>query len=448
MAANTIADVGAQLRVQYANDWINLVPQNSLLQQYRDPKAPGMTGKKEELGKDVAVPISWNFATKMGKYWVVPTKVQSGQGFTYTGTTGDLTTLEDALQMKLEEVQVQGSSATTRQQIPYRVGSTADGAESKAFENIARLVMDDMRDVMYQRYEISALWGQSGIGTISSQTVSSTTLTCIITAATFCPTLWVSSIGARCQFFNGTTIDQGAAPTGYGTVTSVDTVNKTVVFTLSSAWATNTSTPAAGDDIYFKSSLATGGTYYEMVGLYKQLSATTGTFFNVDRSTVPLFQGQTFSAGSAPLTKALIIQAAMKLVDKGNLNDMVCVVPTAAWADLNAEDMALRMFDDSYSPKTSESGSEYLVYSNLNGQIRVVCHPLMKAGYAFLFTPGHCSWVGSSDVSFNTPSMQNQPLFLQIPDKDGFEVRAYCDKAIYHNAPSQGLVINNIVSNS
>ena len=448
MAANTITSVGAQLKVQYANDWINLVPQNSLLQQFRDPKAPGMTGKKEELGKDVAVPISWTFATRLGKYWVVPTKVQSGQGFTYTGTNGDLTTLESALQMVLVEVQVQGSAATVRQQVPYTVAATADGSEGKAFENIARLVMDDMRDVSYQRYEISALWGQSGIGTIDSQTVSGSTLTCVLTQASFCPTIWVSSIGARCQFFTGTTIDQGLSPTGYGTITNVDSPNRTVTFTLSTAWATSTTVPAAGDDIYFKSSLLTGGSFYEMVGLYKQLSASTGTFFNVDRAAYPLFQGQTFSAGNAPLTKALIIQAAMKLVDKGNLNDMVCVVPTAAWADLNAEDMALRMFDDSYSPTTSESGSEYLVYSNLNGQIRVVCHPLMKQGYAMLFTPGHVSWVGSSDVTFNTPGLPNEQLFLQIPDSDGYEVRAYTNKALYHSAPAQGLVINQIVSNS
>jgi hypothetical protein len=189
MAANTITSVGAQLKVQYANDWINLVPQNSLLQQFRDPKAPGMTGKKEELGKDVAVPISWTFATRLGKYWVVPTTVQSGKGFTYTGTNGDLTTLESALQMVLVEVQVQGSAATVRQQVPYTVAATADGSEGKAFENIARLVMDDMRDVSYQRYEISALWGQSGIGIIESQTVATVDgiqyITAILTQESF-----------------------------------------------------------------------------------------------------------------------------------------------------------------------------------------------------------------------------------------------------------------------
>ena len=75
-------------------------------------------------------------------------------------------------------------------------------------------------------------------------------------------------------------------------------------------------------------------------------------------------------------------------------------------------------------------------------------HPLMKAGYAFMFNPGQTYWVGACDVTFNTPGQPNQPLFTQIADSDGYEVRNYCNKAIYHSAPSMALAIKNIVPQS
>ncbi len=457
MAGLTLANVGAQLKVQYANDWINVVPQNSIHQQFRDPKAPGMTGNKEELGKDVAVPIKWILGTRSenGKYWVLPAKTQSGQGLTYTGVNGGLSTLESALEMKFVEANVYGAAATIRQQVPYTVAATADGSVNKSFEGIAKLVMDDMRDVVYQRYEISSLWGQSGIGVIESQTYSNPTLTVIISAKTFCPTLWVSSIGARVQFFNPTTgnISQGANTSGYATIAGVNTVTHTITFTVDSdsGWV-NTTVPAALDNIFFKTSKITGGTSAtysnEMAGLYLQFTATTGTLFNIDRSTTPLFQGQEITAGGQSLTQAFIVQCAMKLADKGCFDDLVIEVGTASWADLNTENMTLRLFDSSYSPKKSTNGSEYITYSNLNGQIRVVCHPLMKAGYALMFNPGQTYWVGACDVTFNTPGVPDQQLFVQIADSDGYEVRNYCNKAIYHSAPSMALAINNIVPQS
>ena len=455
--ANDITQIGAQLKVKYAPKIVNLVPQNAILQQYRDPDAPGFTGNKAEAGAPVAVPISWSEAEKMGKYWVVPTKVKSGQGCGYYGTSGDLATLEDALQMELVEIRVEGSEFGTRQQVTYKALSTANSAPDKAVSAAAKLVMTDMKDVAFNRLEIAALWGQSGIGILTSQTASSTTITALLTAASFSPAIWVASIGARVQFFtvsgaNWTlSHDAGTQANSWAVVTSVTTSTRTVVFTANTAWNTTVTYPAAGAYIAFGggngNSVTAGSpaTFNEMCGLYTQLTATSGTLFNVNRASYSLLQGDTFSAGSAPLTKAKVIQAAAKLVDKGNLNDLVLLVAPSTWADLAAEDLSYRMFDSSYSSKKSESGSEELVYNNLNGKIRVVCHPFMKAGFAFLFTPGHCTWVGSSDVSFTTPGYTGENLFLQIPDKNGIEVRLYADKAIYHEAPSQGLVINNIV---
>lgn len=450
MAITTIANIGAQLKINYAPQIVNLVPSQALLQQYRSPNAPGADPKNPLTGAAVSVPIDWTEAEKMGKYWVVPTKTQSGQGVSYLGPNGALSELLEALQTQIAEVQVQGFELNVRQQVAYKALSTADGAANKSVESAAKIVMDDMRDVAYNRQEISALHGQDNIGVIQSQTLVSTTLTVIFTAASFSPGIWVSSIGARCHFFNGTAMRPAAQDltTRYATVTSVDTANRTVVFTTTGTNWVSTSAPAANDVCVFAGAEADGGTWNEMVGLRTQLAATSGTLFNVNRANVPLFQGQTFAVGNVPLTKAAVIKAAMKAVDKGNMNDMVLLVGTASWADLAAEDLALRMFDGSYSSRASESGSESLVYTNVNGKIRVVCHPFMKAGEAFLFTPGHVSWVGSSDVRFLGLGFDNKQLWRPVPDRNALELQIYADKQIYHAAPSQAIVLTGIVASS
>lgn len=463
-----ISSSGAQLKVNYAPKLVNLVPENAILQQYRDPEAPGATGKDEKAqNADVAVPISWTSAESNGKYWVIPTKVKSGQGVSYLGNTGALATLADALALQIVEIQVQGNEVDIRNQIPYRAGSTAGSGGAKAFEGIAKLVMQDMKDVVYNRIEISALWGQDSIGIVLSQTISGTTLTVIFTAASFCPALWVANIGAPVQFFavSGAnwTLDQGAGTitNSCATVQTVTTSTRTVTFTMmvsgsASAWGTSTSTPAAGTYVMFGSgaanAVATAGgaapTFNEMYGLYKQFSATTGSPFGVNIANYSLLQGSTFDAGSAPLTQTKVVNAASKVIDKGNMSDLVLLVGTATWADLSNEAMAGRMWDSSYSARRSENGSEQITYTHAGGKIRVVLHPFMKNGYAFLFTPGQAHWVGSSDVTFVNPINSEKDLFLEIPDKNGYEVRLYSDKALYHEAPSQALVISGIVPSS
>ncbi len=201
--------------------------------------------------------------------------------------------------------------------------------------------------------------------------------------------------------------------------------------------------------MFFYSANGGSAAYYEMIGLYKQLTATTGTLFNIDRAAVTLFQGTTVSAGNESLTQAFITQQALKLAGKGNFEpEIVCLVDPASWADLNTENMTLRMFDSSYSDSEATNGSEKISYQVLNGKVRIVCHPIQKQGFAFMFSAEHLYWVGSSDVTFNVPGMESEKLFLNLTDAAGYEMRAYVNKQLYLSRPSQALAINNIVPQS
>lgn len=456
MAGLTLTATTANLKQVFAPELVNVVPSNCILQQYRDPKAPGAT-TKEALGKDAAVPIKWGPIDKNGLYYAVPLKVQSGQGVTATGPDGlqGSDDLDDALDMKIIQWQVGGYSSVNRQQIPYKLSSLMSNGDTKAFQSITELVMTDMKDVSYNRAEVSALHGWDGIGAILSQTVSSTTLTVIFTAASFSPAIWISHIGARVQFYNPSTgvFDMNAA-TDYATIVNVNTGTRTVTFTMSSAWGTNTTIPAPAANAFFKSYHQSGAydaTYsMEQPGLHLQASAVSGTTFAVDRAASgnTLTQGNTFSAGSQSLTAAFAIQCAAKLADKGMYEDLVLLCGTSGWADLNTENMTLRLFDSSYSPKEAKNGTEYITYTNNNATIRVVCHPFEKAGFALIFNPAQCLWVGSSDLTFNTPGWDGEKLFQQVHNKDKFEIRNFMDKTLFLKTPSQAGLISGIVNQS
>jgi hypothetical protein len=96
-----------------------------------------------------------------------------------------------------------------------------------------------------------------------------------------------------------------------------------------------------------------------MVGLYKQFTDATSTaLFNLDRSSYALLQGNTFSS-TGKLTKAKVTDAAMKLLDKGAMGQLVCLVSSRSWGVLNVEDMALRRFNEVSKSQVGREGAQY-----------------------------------------------------------------------------------------
>lgn len=442
--ANDLSSISGALKRQYAPSIVKLVPVVCILQAY------AAQGSPVEGQATAPLKIRWADVTRLGDTFQFPTKIQSGHGVSYNGSGGSVVALEDALNLKVVQAAVIGFEIVNRQQMGYSAAYAGDEQGQKAVETSAKLMLEDLKDVTYSVNEMSAIVGQNstiGYGVIESQTFSTPTLSVTFTAASFSPGWWVANIGARVEFFNGTTIF-GTQGTTYATVASVNVSSRVVTFTCNDPgnnW-TNTSAPAAGYVAHMKGSLTTGGTYNEQIGLLTQLSATTGTYFGLNRATAgySLLQGQTYSAGSARLTKAKVLQAATLPINKGNMRDMTLLVGTSTWTDLAAEDLAARIFDSSYSAQSSKSGSRSLVYENLNGQIKVVCHPYMPAGYAIMFTEEDVSWVGSTDVTFKLPN--GQDLFRLVDGYNAYESQCVSNKQIYHCAPGKAVVITDITN--
>ncbi len=440
--ANTLTTVDGNLKKNYAPKIVKLVPMFCLLQQYNPDET--------EQPKLPAIKVKWSEVAFNGQSFQYPTKVQSGHGLSFNGSAGAVRLLEDALNLVIVQASIIGFELVNRQQMSYSAAYAGDEAGMKAIETNSKLMLEDLKDVLYMQNEMGAFYGQNtdtGYGQVLSQSISSTTMTLIFTAASFSAGWWPGQIGARVEFFTGTTfVPSGAQGTAYATVSSVDVSTRTVVFALTgSGWNTVT-VPAANDICFMKGALTTGGTFNEQIGLHTQISARTGTIFGLNRANYGLLQGNTFPVGSTRLTKAKVQQAAMLPINMGNLLDQVLVVSTATWSDLATEDLGQKIFDSSYSGAISKSGSRQLSYEVLNKTVRVVCHPYVQGGEAYLTSEEHLSWIGSTDVTFRLPTGEN--LFRLVDGYNAFESQCVSVKQIYHEAPARAALLTGIVNSS
>ncbi len=439
--ANTLSSIDGNLKKRYIPKIVKAVPMFCLLQAYNPDET--------EQPKLPPLKVRWTEVAFNGQSFQYPVKVQSGHAISFNAADGAVYDLEAAQPLVVIQMAIVGYELVNRQQMSYSASFAGDEASTKAVELNAKLMLEDLKDVLYMQNEMGALFGQNtttGYGVVSAQTLSSTTLTVTFTAATFSDGWWPGQIGGRYEFFNGTTfVPSGGQGTAYATVSSVDLANHKVVFTTTSTGWTDGSVPAANNIVFPKGAMLTGGTLKEQIGLYTQISATTGTIFGQNRATYGLLQGNTFPVAGR-LTKAKVTQGAMLPINKGNLLDMVLVVSTATWADLAAEDLAQKIYDSSYSGSVSKSGSRQLQYEVLNKTVRVACHPYMQRGLAFLTSEDHLSWIGSTDVTFKLPT--GEALFRLVDGKNAYESQAVSVKQIFHELPSRACLFSGIVNST
>ncbi len=417
--AQDVSTLDGLFKDQFHSDVENLIPDHVILQ------------------RDGFIP--WVPSDKMnGEFYSIPTLLRSNQSCTYTGESGAVATLKDPRPGLMKEAQVKGSEMIVRGQISYKVLSQAATAGARAFKKASAWLVEDLAQVAHTRIEIAALYGQSGLGVVESVTdAGGGKADLVITDAEYAAGMWVLLEGAPLDAFTGTTKNNASGPLIIDRVTtSTRTVRVSYTGTLGSEVATN-------DVLYFEGANAGGGSFNEMCGLFKQLTSVSGTLFNIDRAAYALMQGNV-SASTGAITKAKIVDASMFAVDKGCMSNLIALVGTKTFSDLNTEDMALRSFDQSYSPNKSQSGSRELVYESINGSIKVLCHPLVKNSHVVIFNPDEVLWVGSSKPTFEIPSMGGERFFRLVDNSTAVELQNYCDLAIYALRPATTVVMTGI----
>lgn len=415
-APNTVDTLNGLFKTQYAPDLNDLIPQNAILQQ----KIKYVPADKQN-----------------GAFYAVPTVLRQSQGITFLGESGNVSDLNDAINALMQEAQVKGSELNLRGQLSYKALSQAATAGARAFKKASSWLVADMANSMFTALELSTLHGQEGLGVVENDPSGASPVSVVVTEATWATGIWVVLEGALFEFWNGDT-----SRNVVGQLTKVTSATRTLEFTYVSG-AGALSNIAAGDNIFRKGAKLGAASFNEMAGLFKQYSTTSGSLFNIgNRQNYSLLQGNVASS-IGEISSAKIVESCSLAVDKGLMTDAVVLVGTKTFADLNAENMGLRMFDSSYSGAKAENGAQALSYDHINGKISVICHPFVKGGQALIMDPNDALFVGSSKPTFEIPGMPDR-FFRLVEGKNAVELQNYADLAVFVHKPGQGVVLTGI----
>jgi hypothetical protein len=414
---NTVDTLNGLFKTQYAPDLNDLIPQHAILQQ----KLKYVPADKQN-----------------GAFYAVPCVLRSNQGVSYLGESGGVNALTNAINAIMKEAQVKGSELNIRGQLSYKALSQAATAGARAFKKSSSWLVEDMANVAFTRLELSTLHGQQGLGEVTGTPaiLSPSVVEVQISDETWATGIWVVLEGAEFEIWNGDSNRNLVLQ-----LSKINSAERKLQFTYVSG-AGSFGSIAAGDDIYpYKAK--DGAAYNEMAGLFKQYSTTSGTLFAIpNRQDYALLQGN-IASGIGEISSAKVVEAASLAVDKGLMTDAIVLVGTKTFADLNAENMGLRMFDSSYSGAKAENGSKELSYDHINGKLTVVCHPFVKNGQALIMDPNDALFVGSSKPTFEIPGMPDK-FFRLVENYNAVELQNYADLAVFAHKPGQGVVLTGI----
>jgi hypothetical protein len=412
---NTVASADGLFKTVYGPKLIKAVPDFAILQQK-------VSFSESEKG--------------LGAHYDQPVSLSHEAGFTYNGTAGGVVALKAAANGVIKNAQVYGSEITLRSQLTQLFITRAVEKGARAFEKATAFKVFDMNASMRKRLEISMLYGQKGVGTVSTVTdLTGGVAELVLTDASWAGGIWAGAEGARLDAFTTTTKNNA---TGVLTITKVDSDLKKLTVTHSGTLASEVT---AGDVLYFESTNAGSSVFNEMAGLQAIIS-NSGTLFGIDAATYSLWKGTSISSVGA-LTHAKLQDYVARAVNKGLMEKCMVLVSPKTWGYLNADMSALRMFDGSYSTKKLENGAESLMFHSQNGALEVVAHPLVKDGDAFILPLDSMLRIGSCDVTFGLPGGDDK-FFTWIPDYNVVEMRCMTDQAIFLDRPACAVFLTGI----
>jgi len=400
----------------------------------------------------------------LGNQFHQPIVLSGEQGVTYAAPGAGNFSLGPSISLNSQDAQVNGYQMVLSAGLDYESMARSIHGGKASFATATSVKIKNVLSSMRERTEAGLWYGQEGIGVVSAVSATDATDTLVtISSATFMPLLFAGLENAEVVFYDPSTSPPtriGSEPTaanpGAYTITSVNVgLNQFSVYS-SSADATALAGITVGNKIlvYFRFSVSgTGVTfaYNEMMGISPQLTSTA-VRFNINPALYNLWQGNTYDAGSQPLTFKKIVQAVGQAVNRGLDEDVDVWIPVSSWDDLLNDQAALRKYDESFSDKELDQGSQSIRFHSVNGAINIKAHGMLKNGDAFVLPMGkdHILRIGAYDIAFVQPVAgdfvdDGAAEFFTDPNRAGVFFRCYSHQSIVLMSPAKSTKIINIV---
>lgn len=411
---NTTSTLDGLFKVVYGEGPINAIPEVAILQ----------------------AKVKFKQTERIGKAYNFPVILSSEAGVTYLAAGAGVSTLNDAIAAQLKEASVDANQIIIRGQMDYEAAAKAVASKA-AFKNASELLVENLMETGARRLEMAFLYGQSatGLGTADSSANASATSTVVtMLAAGWAPGIWAGTENALINFYKVS--DDSLVSSGADAIFTITAVNftdrkLTVTGTATGIGALDTALGAGDCYIHWK-----GAKGVEPVGLDKIIT-NSGSLFGISAATYSLWAGSSYGFGSAAATTAKLLNMAGLAVSKGGLMEEADILMSPkTFTNLSGTMTDLRRQNGGAKETEGIAGFETIVLMGPNGKLNLVPHPMVKEGECFLVPMKRVKRIGTQEFSFETPGRKGE-LFLQIPDKNAYELRIYTSQSIIVETPAK-----------
>lgn len=362
---NTKTTLDTMFKYKVAKKVNNLVPSVAILQKMIPKLSP---------------------AEKTGRKFLWPVALTLENGVTYGDNTAF--SYEESVAAVYDEIEIDSNPCVLKSRVALSAANRMANSET-SFINHMSLRAGNMKESIMKRAELSCLYGKSSVGlaTISSQSGSGTTRTIVVTDATWSAAMWGGLEGAAVDVVTSSAVQNAAKVT----ISTVDPDTKSMVLAGTSG---DLDEYSAGRFLYFRTSYAN-----DFSGLDAQLT-NTGALFGINAATYQLWKSTSYAV-SGRLTMSKLLYGASKAVGKGGLaEDCAVLVSPITFENLNADLSALKIYDQSYKRTKGENGVHGIEFHFQSGTMKIIAHPYVKEGEAFLFPEKGIKRIGATEISF------------------------------------------------
>lgn len=372
--------------------------------------------------------------------------LEHGQTADNTGTAFAFNTAVDS---QLQNAQIDGATLGIIGNIPYDVSfksrnGAGNGSNGGAFRTAFELKTDLLMKSMEFYREISLMYGCGSATTITCDigvVVSATganlgaTQVVLFSKATWAPGIWSNMQNAKVDFYAADGLTPVAGGSAGVAVTAVNADTGQVSFFL----AASTAVIAAGHRV-----IMTGWRTKSCVGIEGVL-LNTGTIFNINAATYPMWKALQILNIATSLSRARILGLMARLFPNGLTTGGSLFVSGPTFADLAEEADALQRYTGN-TDEVKRQGANQLVYKSPAGEVTVKLHKYMKQGEAMFFPQGNGKRVGSTDITFRGEGQDW--FFLELPTNAGCQLRIMSNQASILTIPYRCGIITGIVNSA
>lgn len=400
--------------------------------------------------------LAFSEKQKVGDAFVEAMVLTAETGWTLAGSDLEAFSINPAIAGTVKQTEVKASQTVLSSVVPWGVLSRSAGGGEKAFYDGTKYIVRNHLKSHSKLKEILYLYGQApellgyvsyatatyrgvaftnGTGTLNgiafTNGVNAASKAILLAPGNFASGIWVGSEGC---------VVRQVDPTG-----AIVAEGKLVTVESEYGYITTDFTPVAASSLT-SLRLAFEGmdASKDLVGIKKILSTQTGSLFGIPVSQYSLWRGNYINVNNIKFSFDVLQAGVAAAVNRGGLEgDLLILVNPRTWGKLITTEAGKRQYDDSYSPKMADNGSESIKFYHQAGAAEIMSHRMVKEGDVVGLHLPDWSRSGSAQISFTIPGVEKEIIF-PLENSAAMAFRSYSDEYIFCHAPARSLFWYNV----